>query len=222
MALWARRRSGADLTDLVHHSDRRVQYRAIRYTRRRRRRRIRRQQGRLLRQCDGRGAELSVQGRAHPQPRESNSPAPCSSGSRAGTTPAAATPASGCCHPTSSKPFTPPPSPRHDSTNNNCPGNRVRLQGPHKDLKPTNRVSTNPGAIQTAPPTMLQTTTSTNHDASQTNRVALSPESALTRLLQYVITVPSAVVYIPKWGSVFPSLAQVAITVVTEYSGPHR
>lgn len=34
MALWARRRSGADLTDLVHHSDRRVQYRAIRYTRR--------------------------------------------------------------------------------------------------------------------------------------------------------------------------------------------
>lgn len=34
MALWARRSSGADLTDLVHHSDRRVQYRAIRYTRR--------------------------------------------------------------------------------------------------------------------------------------------------------------------------------------------
>ncbi len=32
MALWARRRSGADLTGLVHHSDRRVQYRAIRYT----------------------------------------------------------------------------------------------------------------------------------------------------------------------------------------------
>lgn len=34
MALWARRRSGADLTGLVHHSDRGVQYRAIRYTQR--------------------------------------------------------------------------------------------------------------------------------------------------------------------------------------------
>ena len=189
MALWARRRSGADLTRFG--PSQRPQGSVPRHplyppTRRRRRRRIRRQQGRLLRQCDGRGAELAVQGRAHPQPRESNSTAPCSSGLRAGTTPADATPASGCCHPTSSKPFTPPPSPRHDSTNTNCPGNRVRLQGPHKDLKPTTRVSTNPGAIQTAPPTMLQTTTSTNHDASQTNRVALSPESALAQLLQYV------------------------------------
>lgn len=34
MALWCRRRSGADLTGLVHHSDRGVQYRAIRYTQR--------------------------------------------------------------------------------------------------------------------------------------------------------------------------------------------
>ncbi len=34
MALWARRRTGADLTGLVHHSDRGVQYRAIRYTQR--------------------------------------------------------------------------------------------------------------------------------------------------------------------------------------------
>ena len=31
MAVWQRKRSGADLTGLVHHSDRGVQYRAIRY-----------------------------------------------------------------------------------------------------------------------------------------------------------------------------------------------
>ena len=31
MALWARRRDGADLSELIHHSDRGVQYRAIRY-----------------------------------------------------------------------------------------------------------------------------------------------------------------------------------------------
>ena len=31
MAIWPRRREGADLTGLVHHSDRGVQYRAIRY-----------------------------------------------------------------------------------------------------------------------------------------------------------------------------------------------
>jgi putative transposase len=34
MALWARRRQGADLAALIHHSDRGVQYRAIRYTER--------------------------------------------------------------------------------------------------------------------------------------------------------------------------------------------
>jgi putative transposase len=32
MGLWARRRAGHDTTGLVHHSDRGVQYRAIRYT----------------------------------------------------------------------------------------------------------------------------------------------------------------------------------------------
>jgi len=32
MGLWLRRRSGQDLTALIHHSDRGVQYRAIRYT----------------------------------------------------------------------------------------------------------------------------------------------------------------------------------------------
>ena len=34
MGIWARTRDGADLTGLVHHSDRGVQYRAIRYTQR--------------------------------------------------------------------------------------------------------------------------------------------------------------------------------------------
>lgn len=34
MALWRRQRAGADLTGLVHHSDRGVQYRAVRYTQR--------------------------------------------------------------------------------------------------------------------------------------------------------------------------------------------
>ena len=71
MAVWARRREGADLTGLIHHSDRGVQYRAIRY-------------GQTLAQCEavasvgsrgdsfrlrsGRGPQLPVQGRAHPQP----------------------------------------------------------------------------------------------------------------------------------------------------------
>ena len=32
MGLWLRRRSGQDITGLIHHSDRGVQYRAIRYT----------------------------------------------------------------------------------------------------------------------------------------------------------------------------------------------
>ena len=31
MAVWQRKRAGADLTGLVHHSDRGVQYRSIRY-----------------------------------------------------------------------------------------------------------------------------------------------------------------------------------------------
>lgn len=34
MGLWARRRAGQDVTGLIHHSDRGVQYRAIRYTER--------------------------------------------------------------------------------------------------------------------------------------------------------------------------------------------
>lgn len=34
MRIWTRRRAGRDLSQLVHHSDRGVQYRAIRYTER--------------------------------------------------------------------------------------------------------------------------------------------------------------------------------------------
>ena len=34
MGLWARQRAGQDVTGLIHHSDRGVQYRAIRYTER--------------------------------------------------------------------------------------------------------------------------------------------------------------------------------------------
>ena len=69
MAVWQRKRQGADLTGLVHHSDRGVQYRSIRY-------------GQALSACEavasvgskrdsfrlrpGRGSELLVQGRADP------------------------------------------------------------------------------------------------------------------------------------------------------------
>lgn len=42
--------------------------------------------------------------------------AACSSGSKAGTTPTADIPASATCHPWSSKPFTTPPTERHDQT----------------------------------------------------------------------------------------------------------
>ena len=34
MAIWSRRREGADLSTLIHHSDKGVQYRAVRYTQR--------------------------------------------------------------------------------------------------------------------------------------------------------------------------------------------
>ena len=69
MAVWQRKRTGADLTGLVHHSDRGVQYRSIRY-------------GAALSECEavasvgskgdsfrlcpGRGSELLMQGRADP------------------------------------------------------------------------------------------------------------------------------------------------------------
>ena len=72
MGLWARQRAGQDVTGLIHHSDRGVQYRAIRYTERLAEAEAVASvgiQGRQLRQCHGRGAELTVQGRVHPQPR---------------------------------------------------------------------------------------------------------------------------------------------------------
>ena len=69
MVVWQRKRQGADLSGLVHHSDRGVQYRSIRY-------------GQALSECEavasvgskgdsfrlrpGRGSELLVQGRADP------------------------------------------------------------------------------------------------------------------------------------------------------------
>ena len=63
MAIWRRRRDGADLTSLIHHSDRGVQYTAIRYGQapcRLRRRLLGRLQGRLLRQRARRGTQLVV------------------------------------------------------------------------------------------------------------------------------------------------------------------
>lgn len=63
MAIWRRRRDGADLTGLIHHSDRGVQYTAIRYGHapcRLRRRLLGRLQGRLLRQRARRGTQLVV------------------------------------------------------------------------------------------------------------------------------------------------------------------
>src|SRR5205823_5580834 len=65
------------------------------------------------------------------------SPPPCSSGSKAGTTPAAATPPSATSARSSTKPFTPPPTSRHDQhtvrvrrTGSGSAGDRpVRLWG---------------------------------------------------------------------------------------------
>ena len=71
MAVWQRKRQGADLTGLVHHSDRGVQYRSIRYGQA-----LAdcetvasvRSKGDSYRLCPSRGSELLVQGRADPQP----------------------------------------------------------------------------------------------------------------------------------------------------------
>ena len=71
MGLWARQRAGQDVTGLTHHSDRGVQYRAIRYTERLAEAEAVASvgsKGDSLRQRDGRGAQLAVQGRVHPQP----------------------------------------------------------------------------------------------------------------------------------------------------------
>ena len=71
MAVWQRKRQGADLTGLVHHSDRGVQYRSIRY-----RAALADceavasagSKGVSYRLCPGRGSELLVQGRVDLQP----------------------------------------------------------------------------------------------------------------------------------------------------------
>ena len=140
MAVWQRKRQGADLSGLVHHCDRGVQYRSIRY-------------GQALSECEavasvgskgdsfrlrpGRGFELLVQGRADPQPgplgghrRRPCSPPPSGC---TGSTPFALTPPSACEPPPSTKP---PGHPTATATNNH---NR---QPPAPD-KPA---STKPGA----------------------------------------------------------------------------
>ncbi|MBS4753238.1 IS3 family transposase [Nocardioides sp. zg-ZUI104] len=71
MGLWTRQRAGQDVTGLVHHSDRGVQYRAIRYTERL-------AEAEAVASVGSRGdsydnamaeaLELAVQGRVHPQP----------------------------------------------------------------------------------------------------------------------------------------------------------
>ena len=74
---------------------------------------------------------------AGPGPHASNSPQPCSSGSRAGATPTDATPGSGCSHRTNTKPLPPAPRERHDQTNQNCPEKRVKLPIDASATKPS-------------------------------------------------------------------------------------
>jgi putative transposase len=69
MGLWIRQRAGADLSSLVHHSDRGVQYVAVRYTERVA------EAGAVASigsrgdsyDNDGRGLRLHLQGRTRPQ-----------------------------------------------------------------------------------------------------------------------------------------------------------
>ena len=71
MGIWTRERAGADLSNLVHHSDRGVQYLAIRYTQRLAEAgavaSVGSRGGGQLRQRPCRGLQLSVQGRTGPQ-----------------------------------------------------------------------------------------------------------------------------------------------------------
>ena len=140
MAVWARRREGADLTGLIHHSDRGVQYRAIRC-------------GQTLAQCEavasvgskgdsfrlrsGRGPQLPVQGRAHPQQGplggHRRCPGPPPPSGSTGTTRCAPTAPSACAP----RPSTRPPGSPTPTTRNNH--NRPPPE-------PTNRVSIKPGA----------------------------------------------------------------------------
>jgi len=122
MAVWQRKRQGADLTGLVHHSDRGVQYRSIRYGQA-----LAdcetvasvRSKGDSYRLCPSRGSELLVQGRADPQPgplgghrRRPCSPPPSGS---TGQAPSDLTPLSVCEPQPSTKP---PGHPTATATNN--------------------------------------------------------------------------------------------------------
>src|SRR5690606_12708104 len=72
MGIWSRTRTGRDLSRLIHHSDRGVQYVAIRYTERLAETGIVASVGlqrRQLRQRDGRSIQLAVQSRTGPKLR---------------------------------------------------------------------------------------------------------------------------------------------------------
>ena len=140
MAVWARRREGADLTGLIHHCDRGAGYRAIRY-------------GQTLAQCEavasvgsrgdsfrlrsGRGPQLPVQGRTHPQQGplggHRRCPGPPPPNGSTGTTRCVPTAPSACAP----RPSTRPPGSPTPTTRNNH--NRPPPE-------PTNRVSIKPGA----------------------------------------------------------------------------
>ena len=70
MALWAQGQQGADLSALIHHSDR-VQYRAARYTERLADAGVVAPSAPRATSRTGRGVQLAVQGRVDPQPRTS-------------------------------------------------------------------------------------------------------------------------------------------------------
>lgn len=70
MGLWTRAHAGQDTTGVIAHSDKGVQYLAVRYTQRLAEAgavRVRRVHRRLLRQRPGRGVQLADQGRTGPQ-----------------------------------------------------------------------------------------------------------------------------------------------------------
>ncbi len=69
MGLWTRQREGYDPQGLIHHSDKGVQYLALRYTQRLADAGVVASVGTTgdSYDCAGRGVQLAVQGRAHPQ-----------------------------------------------------------------------------------------------------------------------------------------------------------
>ena len=71
MGIWIRQRAGRDLSQLIHHSDRGAQYRAVRYTDRLNEAEAVASVGSKgdSYNCHGRGIQLALQSRAGPQPR---------------------------------------------------------------------------------------------------------------------------------------------------------